>query len=553
MSINCIVLDSNDTAPPPDLEPANDSSKDLGDNVLRNAGWLCGFRVDSMHEPRTSGRQVASYVDGAAPIIEKAHNVATDITTTDTKRNANYVHCGWSLDAATTISPWTSSRIAATNQPNAVGTWYTRIIKTKRFRVEVLLEDLAPMPEFEAAVEEALRKSTIFEKFQGIYRVLGRWGDVIPLEIEIGSSIALTGGNWGYVHPPEISERKHDSIAWLSTINNVATTITVCEPKRSLNSSANYGICPLLQNTQGADLSLTYDQWVASEAHNTQCQRIVVNKVAPTISLLSGDLQTRLSELYAQRLSYVPPNGVGPIDCEHKTYDDNMHVSRKISSIKIRSSNYIELLSISYSDGVISSSHGGGGHVGTEYEFALVPDGPRVFGGRELVPRVPKEEDVYSEYFGDKGQNGCIFNDRVIIGNSNALYISSIQVWWSDLVYSIQFTYSDHVDGRELNLSTARHGGPGNQYNQFALEDGEYIVTISGRQAVNCITQLCFVTNRGRTSEVFGGGEGQSFSSLAPRDRDGNYFRLQYVCGKSNGTSLTGIMFIWTPCWSGLD
>lgn len=57
-------------------------------------------------------------------------------------------------------------------------------------------------------------------------------------------------------------------------------------------------------------------------------------------------------------------------------------------------------------------------------------------------------------------------------------------------------------------------------------------MTISGRHEVNHITQLCFGTSRGRTSEVFGSGKGQSFSALAPRAKDGNYFRLQYMCGR---------------------
>ncbi|CUA68625.1 hypothetical protein RSOLAG22IIIB_08004 [Rhizoctonia solani] len=368
------------------------------------------------------------------------------------------------------------------------------------------------------------------------------------------------------------------------------------------------------ERAKGADLDLDYDRWTSLDDQTDRWERITVNRVVPTIALLNSDLQGRLSELYAQRLSYVPLKGVGPIRWGIRTYDDNEHASRIISAVKIRSSDLIELLSNTYSDGVTSSNHGGGGHVGTEYEFVLgvgehiaemliwtegewlhglqfittigrfspqygahfgVPTIAKCKGGilvgflshtklhpswkemfsgvqgiwrRDLVPRVPREDDVYSEYYGDKSRSGRPFNDRVVVGNSKFVYILSIEVGWGDLIDSIQLTYIDKEDGQELKLSAERHGGPGGRTCRFMLEDGEHIVTVSGRHKADCITQLCFGTNRGRTSEVLGGGAGDPFSSLAPRDKDGNYFRLQYICGKSNEGALTGVIFVWTPC-----
>ncbi|CAE7186673.1 unnamed protein product [Rhizoctonia solani] len=463
--------------------------------------------------------------------------------------------------------------------------WFTRITKTKRVKLEVQLEDLIPAPEFEASIEEALEHPTTAEKFQGVYRVLSRWGDVVPLEIEIGSSIALSGADLKPIQ--EIDERGFDNISQFSTIKNMMVTIT------------------------GADVNLTYSQWAAIKdlASNTQWQRVAVNKVTPTVNLLPSHLRARLSGLYAKQLCYIPPGGVGPANVlyAYQTYDDTKHASRTISSITIRCSYFIEVLAITYSDGLTTTKHGGGGHVGVEYEFALATgehiiemliwvEGDWLFGlqfvtnlGRcsdqygiqfgppivarckggilvgflshtklhpeykemyhkvqgiwrcDLLPRIPKEDDVYSEYFGDKNRNGRAFNDRVLVGNSTSIHISSVEVWSGEFIDRIQFTYTEIVDGREFK-STAQHGGPGGSYHRFALENGEQIVTVSGKHEAACITQLCFVTNRGRTSEVFGGGKGQSLSALAPRDKDGNCFRLQYICGKSNDVSLTGII-----------
>ncbi|CAE7186678.1 unnamed protein product [Rhizoctonia solani] len=585
---------------------------------LRRAGWLRGFRVDGVDEPRISAYKVASYVDGALPFIEDSDtsNLVTNTIISTNKRELNYFHRGWSLGATRTISPWTSSRIAANDQPNPEGMWFTRMTKTKRVKLEVLLEDLIPAPEFAASIEEALGHPTTAEKYLGLNsnaKLLHR-GDVLPLEIEIGSSIALSSADLKSVQSSEIKENEFVNISQFSTTKDTIVAIT------------------------GADLNLTYNQWATINdlTSNTLWQRIAVNKVISTIDLLPSHLRTQLSELYAQRACYIPPCVVGPVHTSYKAYDDTKHASRIISSIKIRCSYFIEILAITYSDGVTTTKHGGGGHVGSEFEFTLATDehitemliwiegewlfglqfvtntgrcsgqygihyGPpivaRCKGGvlvgflshtklhpeykemyhnvqgiwrRDLISKVPKEDDIYSDYFGDKGRShGRTFNDRVFVGNSTSIRISSVEVWSGEFIDRIQvchyrysfvhghspketllpykFTYTETADGQE-STSTARHGGPGGSYHRFALENGEQVVTVSGRHEATCITQLCFVTNRGRTSEVFGGGRGQSFSALAPRDNDGNYFRLQYICGKSNDVSLTGIMFVWTPC-----
>jgi hypothetical protein len=114
-------------------------------------------------------------VDDAAPSVKQVHNVSTDKVTSHTTREANYAHCGWSMDAIRTVSPWTASRIGATNRINEEGTWYTRITKVACLKVQVLLEDLAPAPEFEAAIEAAVSPPTVCERFQAVYRVLARW------------------------------------------------------------------------------------------------------------------------------------------------------------------------------------------------------------------------------------------------------------------------------------------------------------------------------------------------------------------------------------------
>ncbi|EUC54960.1 jacalin domain protein, putative [Rhizoctonia solani AG-3 Rhs1AP] len=156
------------------LLPA-ENNLDSNGCILRQNGWLCGFRVDNMDGPQNLTRQVASYVDGAAPLTVETNDILTEVITAHNKRESNYVHHGWSAGAITTISPWTSSRIYMTDRQSPDGKWITRRILAQRLRVRVFLEDLAPVPEFEAAIKEALSRSTRFEKFQEVYRCLKRW------------------------------------------------------------------------------------------------------------------------------------------------------------------------------------------------------------------------------------------------------------------------------------------------------------------------------------------------------------------------------------------
>ncbi|KAG8755476.1 hypothetical protein FRC11_005992 [Ceratobasidium sp. 423] len=120
---------------------------------------------------------VAAYVDRVALLIEAMNNILTETITTHSKRESNYVHHGWSVGTIGTFSPWTSSRTGTANHPDMGGTWITRRTLAQRLRVRVLLEDLTPVPEFEAAIEEALTHPTTvtFEKFQAVYRALGCW------------------------------------------------------------------------------------------------------------------------------------------------------------------------------------------------------------------------------------------------------------------------------------------------------------------------------------------------------------------------------------------
>ncbi|CAE6445009.1 unnamed protein product [Rhizoctonia solani] len=520
--------DGNNPPFPPELINSPNNSQ-----TLKNNGWLCGFRVNNIDEPQASTRQVASYVDGAAPLIEEKNNLFTEST-----------------GAVATISPWISSRIDAINRHIPSGTWITRRAMVQRLRVRTLLQDLAPMPDFEGAIEEALSRSTRFEKFQAVYHVLDRWGDVVPLEIEIGSSLSLT------------------------------------------DTEVNFA--------QGAVAHAGWDDgtWITIDVPGSKWESIRIIAVAPTLSLLSENIQTRLTDLHNERIAYVPPLTIDPINWPFKIHDGTKDASRMISKVDIRSGDVVVSLSVTYLDGMASGC--GGNRGGIEQTFILTegsrehivelltcadhewlhaiqfitntgrcsaiygklqgtPLISRSEGGvltgfsisakqhvdwdygitgingiwrHDIIPRAPKEADVYSDFIYAENQYGKGFNDRALIGNSNSIYITCVEVRAHGDIHSIEFTYADARDSKNRKFKAPRHGGSHGPYYRFDLEKGEHIVSVTGKYSVHWFTQLCFGTNLGRTSDVYGHGAGQSFSVRAPLGEDGKSMRLQYVIGR---------------------
>lgn len=133
--------------------------------------------VDGIDGPQRSLRPVARHTcrSGGLPFIREMNDIVTETIATKCEREANYVHQGWSLAAASVISPWTSSRIAGNNRPNPDGGWITKRTFVQRISLNVQLEELAPVQGFVADVETALQKSTMFEQLQALYYTLHVW------------------------------------------------------------------------------------------------------------------------------------------------------------------------------------------------------------------------------------------------------------------------------------------------------------------------------------------------------------------------------------------
>ncbi|KDN36069.1 hypothetical protein RSAG8_11091, partial [Rhizoctonia solani AG-8 WAC10335] len=494
------------------------------DTLLENIGYLRGIRVDSNDGPQNLTRRVAEFVGDAPPLVQEINDFVTESITTKTERETNYIHSGWSIAAASTISPWISSRIAANNQPDAEGTWITRRTLVQRFRVRVSPEDLVPIQEFKAEMETALNRPTIFQQFEAVYRALHKWGDVVPLEVEMGASLAFTD------HEANMSQLP--TTAWWFDTRYLATIRTA----RTTRQAWRHRLCGL------------GGQYMAKTNH-------ISSTLAPDKDKNSNEYNPT-----------APSRGPGPAFAA--THDDTHHAAKTISGVTIYTSDYIRTVKFDYADKSKSNKHEGSESQGSEHKMVLT-DGEYIteifvwkhdwidgvqfvtnfgrcsphFGGLwgtptvwrnkggvlagiislikqhsygrlfrdfqgiwryDAVDTVPKEEDVFSDYFGS--QAGKPFNDRVVVRNT------------------------------DIAISKIEHEAGG--------------TSVSGKYDDQQITQINFVTDQGRSSGILGqgkaAGESRSFSVSSPKDKGGKRMRLQYVCGKSD-TQLNGIMFAWTP------
>ncbi|CAE6516488.1 unnamed protein product [Rhizoctonia solani] len=556
---------------------------------LQSTECLHGFRVDNIDGPECTTRPVAKFVGIKPPFVQEVHDILTEAVTARTEREANYVHHGWSIGAIATLSPWTMSRIAANNQPNPKGAWVTRRTLVPRLSLRLSVNELAPVPEFEDAVKEALKEPTIFGQFRAVYRVLHEWGD---MAIDMGTSLAFTDLETNMLQLPD--QDSYHNAYYLSNIRTARLT------GQGIPEDAESG---------------WYDgTWLIKQVPPPQWRKIRISAVAPTVNLLSAEIQSQLSQLYAKRLSYVPSHTIGPIDSSSRTHDDIDHASHEVSGIIVYATDFIRSLTFIYKNGT-RSKHQGTDSYGAEHEFMLT-DGEFIaemliwgddwirglqfvtnfgrcsphFGGggtvehtptiarskggvlvgtftvikqfgrqgfiihkiqgiwrHDLVDKIPKQDDVFSDYYGAK-IGGLPFNDRVIVKNSD-MAISKIEIRCDTVVNSIQFTYIENTDKGVVETRTVSHGGFGGEEKRFVLEPGEHVISVSGRYDDERVTQLCFVTNRGKYHDelvMFSVKEYQSRianpSPICPPETS-----MENRCVCNIDKYLNAVMFIWTP------
>ncbi|KAG8777533.1 hypothetical protein FRC12_000320 [Ceratobasidium sp. 428] len=503
---------------------------------------MYGICVDGNDGPRRSTKVIARHkIPGqhhAAAWIEEKSEIISENIETETIRDSNYVHQGWSAAAAVTVTPWAASRIDRHPQANKSGQWTTKRTIVQRLNLNIPPEDMSPTPAFEADVQAALGKRTALEKFKALNKVFQLWGDVVPIAFELGALLAISDTDVNF------------------------TQLSASNSSFRLEDLSTYKTSRV--NIRGGDTTVSPDnivEWLSRGVHPFGWAQARIIRVIPTTDLLGSDLKAEIEALYSRILSYCPSiiegNSIGG-----GSFDGTPLALKPIKSIVVHAGSLIDSLATSFSDGTTSDRYGGAG--GPKQVFCLRPDEfvievvvwtdeettcgiqfvtnkgkisphyggdggtPSVlncdggalaaFAGKvkknmvyrvqtiwrhDMVPLGLTRGHQYSAYIG--GVDGAPFNDWPYRHSLDTAYISKIGIRSAGkYIESVQATYNITHEGRNSSSQGAWHGSKDGQAEYFLLNPGEYFVTVQGRRN-DWIVQLCFITNKGRSSRVFGG------------------------------------------------
>ncbi|KAF8602191.1 hypothetical protein BDV93DRAFT_217373 [Ceratobasidium sp. AG-I] len=462
----------NNTSNPPTLFSHLDETEQ--ELLLRDAGYLYGCFIDSHDGPRQSIRKVARQAASQSVLnfIHEHKNLVTKVLLTNTDRDANFAHQGWSTSAMSVTTPWIASRIAKHNRAPKEDSWITRRMVVQRVSVNLTLRDLQPNPEFEGDVVAALGKPSRFEKFQALDEVFRTWGDVIPLALDLGVSLSITDLKANYEQPPT--------------------------PTTNPNSPYNLIVSRTAEiNTQGGEANFLPDgnasEWLSKTVQPQRWCQVRVMEVAPITDLLKPEIKSQIAELYSALLSYCPPNLRKPVE-QSQCVDGGANGLKTISRLKISSGKWTDAMCAVYLDGTVSDGWHDGGFKNHDFKlnggeyitevvvwssskwvFAIqfITSNGRVsphYGGDSGIPSImtaedgvlvafsgtirsnsfeqiqtvwrhdalkasPSQNSIYFKYFG--GDGGTPFNDRGFI-KSPETHISSINIRSSSQIDGIR-------------------------------------------------------------------------------------------------------------------
>ncbi|KAG8793427.1 hypothetical protein FRC12_002802 [Ceratobasidium sp. 428] len=305
------------------------------------------------------------------------------------------------------------------------------------------------------------------EKFQAMFKVLARWGDVVPLVYEFGTSLTTT----------DIEKNTEEVMCVIYTILetltcNLAKLVDfVVEVIKAGKNIYYLPTNPILQGGKGQGTPEGgINNWMSQELEGPDWRIVRVMRVVSTIDLLDHELQQQLASLYASVLSFDPPLLDGKTDI-YPTWDDTPHAMKAMSKVVVRCGIRICGLSAAYRDGSQSNSYG---LTGTEHVFepntgeyitdVVVWVNDDYISAIQFVTTTGRFSPIYGGYLGVpkilSSAGGVLagFSGRMTKPRDNQDTVGRVQtVWRHDITHSFslagnrQTTYIGGAGGQPLN------------------------------------------------------------------------------------------------------
>ncbi|KEP51517.1 jacalin-like lectin domain protein [Rhizoctonia solani 123E] len=481
--------------------------------------------------------------------------------------------------------------------------WASRRLMIQRWTINVSPQDLSPVEPLVEAVKDALSQRSIALRIRALQRVFTIWGEMIPVNVVVGASLATTGTlNDASTLPDSIAFTKasKENRGNLSDMIDQHLGTTRCFLRR-LETRIQGGSSDVFLN-QG------YEAWLPSVAEATALRVVKVNHAVPITEFLDSQLRDRIEKLFINSIILRSP-GVGePFSLG---FDGAASGLRNIERIVLWFSDArIRDVSVAYAGGVVTGpysfglsnplsqsdvvvlasgeyitdifvwQHNDGWIAGIQFVKSSLECSP-IYGmpkdGFTSRPPILLSGDgnallgISGAYTSDSlnqikavwrsdvilrrqrhtrtsftgGPHGTIFNDLQYLADPTTARIVQISACHAGdgTVCNFRVTY-ESMSGGPVRSETPSRGSCTGPRVTMTLEEGEYITGVRGSHNDGWIFRLQFVTNK-RTHPAFGTATGQvPFSFDAPKTSDGRDMVLHYMIGKYRGC-LDSLLFVW--------
>ncbi|CAE6510780.1 unnamed protein product [Rhizoctonia solani] len=520
--------------------------------------------------------------------------------------DANHARLGWPPLNRLPERPW---GILTPRESRQLKTeiWASRRLVIQRWTINVSPQDLSPVESLVEAVKDALSQRSIALRIRALQRVFTIWGEMIPVNVVVGASLATTGTlNDASTLPDSIAFSKvsKESRGNLSDMVDQHLGTTRCFLRR-LETRIQGGSSDVF-------LSRGYEAWLPSVTEAISLRVVKVNHAVPITEFLDSQLRDRIEKLFINSIILRSP-GVGePFSLG---FDGAASGLRSIERIVLWFSDArIQDISVIYAGGVITGPYSFGlSNPLSQSDVVVLASGEYItdifvwqhndgwIAGIQFVKSSLECSPIYGmpkDGFTSRPPILLSGDGNALLGISGAYTADSLNqikaVWRSDVVLRRQrhtqtsFTGGPHgiifndlqyladpATARIVQISAcsrASHDGDGTVCNfrvtyesmsgglvrsetpsrgpctgprvTMTLEEGEYITGVRGSHNDGWIFRLQFVTNK-RTHPAFGTATGQvPFSFDAPKTSDGRDMVLHYMIGKYRGC-LDSLLFVW--------
>ncbi|CAE6437837.1 unnamed protein product [Rhizoctonia solani] len=161
--------------------------------ALGSFPFLTGVFLDPVTGPFTLSRPVAVFKHTDTDKSVEINECTTEDIYSHNELDAHYAQLGWPARHGLPSKPGDIASPCENQSALRSDVWASRRFMVQRVSINLSPEDLRPVEPFIDAIEEALRQDTIAYQIRALQKVFATWGELIPLNMVAGASLAVTG------------------------------------------------------------------------------------------------------------------------------------------------------------------------------------------------------------------------------------------------------------------------------------------------------------------------------------------------------------------------